>query len=138
MIKNNTIGADSQCHLSEELKNAAWVLPRATVATATANYVMGFVKGSEALHDSADKADSWVVLTIMFVIGPDVDNVLNTPLGVPLVQIVLTATNFNAAAMVFACPVGLLCTCCLIDNVTTASRQLWYASCARCSVRTAH
>lgn len=39
------IGADSQCHLSEELYNAAWVLPRAMVATATANYVMGFVMG---------------------------------------------------------------------------------------------
>lgn len=39
------IGADSQCHLSEELYNAAWVLPRAMIATATANYVMGFVMG---------------------------------------------------------------------------------------------
>jgi len=37
------IGADSQCHLSEELVDAAYVLPRAKVATATANYIMGFL-----------------------------------------------------------------------------------------------
>lgn len=37
------IGADSQCHLSEELYDAAYVLPRAMVVTATANYIMGFV-----------------------------------------------------------------------------------------------
>lgn len=103
------IGADSQCHLSEELYNAAWTLPRAMVATATANYVMGFV----------------MVLTIMFTIGSDVNAVLETPLGVPWVQIVYNATNSYGAAMTFACLVGLLFTCCLINNVTTASRQLW-------------
>jgi len=62
----------------------------------------------------------------MFTIGPDVDSVLSTPLGVPWVQIMLNATNSKAAAMTFACLVGLLLTCCLINNVTTASRQLWY------------
>lgn len=111
------IGADSQCHLSEELNNAAWVLPRAMVATATANYIMGFV----------------MVLTIMFTIGPDVDAVLNTPLGQPWVQIVYNATNSYAASMTFACLVGLLITCCLINNVTTASRQLWYVTMAMAS-----
>ncbi|KAK3682004.1 polyamine transporter tpo5 [Vermiconidia calcicola] len=106
------VGADSQCHLSEELYNAAWVLPRAMVATATANYVMGFV----------------MVLIIMFTIGSDVDAVLETPLRVPWGQIVYNATNSYSAAMTFACLVGLLFTCCLINNVTTASRQLWSAS----------
>lgn len=37
------VGADSQCHLSEELYNAAYVLPRAMVFTALANYSMGFL-----------------------------------------------------------------------------------------------
>ncbi|KAK4544789.1 hypothetical protein LTR36_004038 [Oleoguttula mirabilis] len=103
------IGADSQCHLSEELHNAAWVLPRAMVATATANYIMGFV----------------MVLTIMFTIGPDTEAVLATRFGAPWVQIVYNATNSYAASMTFALLVGLLLTCCLINNVTTASRQLW-------------
>lgn len=60
----------------------------------------------------------------MFTIG-DVDSVLDTPLGAPWVQIVQNATNSYAASMTFALVVGLLFTCCLINNVTTASRQLW-------------
>lgn len=112
------IGADSQCHLSEELEDAARVLPRAMVATATANYVMGF----------------FMVVTIMSTIGPDVDGVLQTPLGVPWVQIVYNATNSYAAAMTFAGSVGMLFTCCLINNVTTASRQLWLVRFERSSI----
>src|SRR5207248_5414516 len=37
------INADSACHLSEELRDAAWVLPRSMVATATVNYSLGFI-----------------------------------------------------------------------------------------------
>lgn len=61
----------------------------------------------------------------MFTIGPDVDSVLNTSFGQPWVQIVYNATGSYAAAMALACLVGLLIVCCLINNVTTASRQLW-------------
>ncbi|KAK6433846.1 hypothetical protein LTR95_009976, partial [Oleoguttula sp. CCFEE 5521] len=103
------IGADSQCHLSEELEDAAYVLPRAMVATATANYIMGFI----------------MTLTVMFTLGPDDDAVLDTRLGVPYVQVLYNATNSYAATMVLTCLVGLLLTCCLVNNITTASRQLW-------------
>ncbi|KAK5120383.1 hypothetical protein LTR85_006322 [Meristemomyces frigidus] len=37
------IGADSSVHLSEELKNASWILPRSMIATAVMNYVLGFI-----------------------------------------------------------------------------------------------
>ena len=36
-------GADSTVHLAEELKNAAWALPRSMVATAISNYVTSFI-----------------------------------------------------------------------------------------------
>ena len=36
-------GADSSVHLSEELKNAAWALPRSMVATAVSNYITAFL-----------------------------------------------------------------------------------------------
>ena len=36
-------GADSSVHLSEELKNAAWTLPRSMVATAISNYITSFI-----------------------------------------------------------------------------------------------
>ncbi|KAF2764011.1 amino acid transporter [Teratosphaeria nubilosa] len=103
------IGADAQCHLSEELYNAAYVLPRAMVATSIINYLMGFA----------------MVLTVMFTVGPDVDSVLHTRLGMPWVQIMYNATGSYTASMTFACLVGSLLTCCLINNVTAASRQLW-------------
>lgn len=44
------IGADSSCHLSEELNNAAWVLPRAMVATAITNYILGQSRSSTLPH----------------------------------------------------------------------------------------
>ena len=37
------IDSDSVSHLSEELKDAAWVLPRSVVATALINYSLGFL-----------------------------------------------------------------------------------------------
>jgi len=43
------IGADSSVHLSEELKNASWILPRSMIATALMNYILGFITISE-LH----------------------------------------------------------------------------------------
>ena len=36
-------GADSTVHLSEELKNSAWTLPRSMVVTALSNYVTSFI-----------------------------------------------------------------------------------------------
>lgn len=36
-------GADSSVHLSEELKNASWVLPRSMVATQISNYITSFI-----------------------------------------------------------------------------------------------
>ena len=37
------LGGDSAVHLSEELKDASYVLPRAMVSAAIINYVLGFV-----------------------------------------------------------------------------------------------
>lgn len=37
------IGADSSVHLAEELKNAAWRLPRSMLVTAITNYITSFI-----------------------------------------------------------------------------------------------
>ena len=39
----DVIGADSSVHLAEELKDAAWILPRSMMATALMNYILGFI-----------------------------------------------------------------------------------------------
>lgn len=36
-------GADSSVHLSEELKNSAWTLPRSMLVTAISNYITSFI-----------------------------------------------------------------------------------------------
>lgn len=40
---SSLLGADSAAHLSEELRDAAWVLPRSMIATALCNYTLGLV-----------------------------------------------------------------------------------------------
>jgi choline transport protein len=37
------VGADSVCHLSEELRDASLILPRSMITTATINYTLGFI-----------------------------------------------------------------------------------------------
>jgi choline transport protein len=39
----STIGSDSSVHLSEELQEAAWVLPRSMVTSAAVNYTLAFL-----------------------------------------------------------------------------------------------
>lgn len=65
------LGSDSACHLSEELKDASWVLPRAMAATAIVNYALGFV----------------TVITLMFTLGGSVQSVLDTQFGQGYIQV---------------------------------------------------
>lgn len=102
------IGSDSSCHLSEELKDAAWILPRAMVATAVCNYIMGFV----------------MTITLMFTIG-DVSVALASPTGQPYVAVLLTATNSLGATVTLTVVVAILMVFCAVNQVTTSSRQLF-------------
>ena len=53
------IGADSSVHLSEELQNSSWILPRSMLATALMNYILGFITISTASqHLSGAKANA--------------------------------------------------------------------------------
>jgi len=102
------IGADSACHLSEELKNAAWVLPRSMVATAVANYIMGFL----------------MTITIMSTLG-DVSSIMSTSTGQPYIQVVLNATGSLAGTSVLTAVVAVLLLFSAVNLVTTSSRQLF-------------
>ncbi|KAM0714581.1 hypothetical protein Q7P37_009877 [Cladosporium fusiforme] len=103
------MGSDAQAHLAEETMDAARVVPRAMVATALINYSIGLS----------------MVVTVMYVLGPDIDAIRNTPTGVPVVEVLLRTTGSVQATAAFSCLVGLLFVCCLTNNVTTGSRQLW-------------
>ena len=64
----------------------------------------------------------------MYVLGPDIDAIRNTPTGVPVVELLLRTTGSVIATTVLTCLLCLLFVCCLTNNVTTASRQLWYVN----------
>ena len=121
-------GADSSVHLSEELKNAAWALPRSMVATAVSNYITAFlivgtfVQPPLLIHRHLPIIVSLV--TLMFCIG-NVESVLESPTGQPYIAVVLNATESVAAAKVLTVVILILVVTCSINGVTTTSRQLW-------------
>lgn len=102
------IGSDSSCHLSEELRDAAYVLPRSMVATAVVNYMLGFV----------------MMVTVMSVLG-DVDSVLGTSTGQPWIQVVFNATESRVGTSIMTALVAVLLLFCSINQITTSSRQLF-------------
>lgn len=103
------IGSDSSCHLAEELRDAAWVLPRAMFATALINYALGFI----------------MTVTIMSNLGSDVSAVLSTKFGQPWIQVLYNATGSKAGTSVMVAVVWVLLLFCSVNQVTTTSRQLF-------------
>ncbi|KAK6398017.1 hypothetical protein LTR65_003097 [Meristemomyces frigidus] len=85
------IGADSSVHLSEELKNASWILPRSMVATAIMNYVLGFI----------------TIITLVYCLG-DFDAALGTATGQPYVEVVYNATQSTGGTIAIAVVVLIL------------------------------
>jgi len=102
------IGSDSACHLSEELRNASWILPRSMVATAVCNYVLGFI----------------MTVTLVFTVG-DLDIVMATPTLQPYVAVVQNATRSYAATVTLTSVVAIMLVFCAVNSVTTSSRQLY-------------
>lgn len=102
------IGADSACHLSEELKDASWALPRSMVATALLNYTLGFI----------------MTITVMSTLG-DVEDILSTATGQPYIQVILNATQSRNGTSVMTAVVATLLLFAAVNLVTTASRQLF-------------
>jgi len=103
------IGSDSSSHLSEELRDAAYILPRAMVATAVVNYILGFV----------------MTVTIMSTLGNDVSAILATKFGQPWIQVVFNATESRVGTSIMTATLCLLLIFCSINNITTVSRQLF-------------
>lgn len=77
------LGADSAVHLSEELKDASHVLPRAMFSAAIINYVLGFV----------------TTISFMFSLG-NIDDDLASRTGQPWVAVIQRITGSKAATIV--------------------------------------
>ena len=102
-------GADLAVHLAEEVKDAAYVTPRAMVATAIVNYSLAFV----------------MTVTVFSTLGNDLTAILSTPLGQPWIQILLNATESIVATNIMTVAICLLLLFCSVNQVTACSRQIW-------------
>lgn len=80
------LGADSAVHLSEELKDAGHVLPRAMFSAAVINYILGFT----------------TTVTFMFNLG-NIEEDLSDLSGQPWVAVIYRITGSKAATIVLLC-----------------------------------
>ncbi|KAH6707652.1 amino acid/polyamine transporter I [Leptodontidium sp. MPI-SDFR-AT-0119] len=102
------LGADSACHMSEEIHNASTVVPNVMMFSLLLNGVLGFS----------------MLIAILFCLG-SIDDALATPTGFPFIEIFLQATNSRGGATVMTCIVMLLMAAASIGVMATASRMLW-------------
>lgn len=94
--------------MSEEIKDASSVLPRAMMWTVVINGSLGFV----------------MLVTFCFCVG-NVDEALKDHLVMPFIQVFLGATKSLAGTNVLTTILIILTTCGCITNVATASRQMF-------------
>ena len=102
------IGADSAVHMSEEIKDASIVLPRAIMWAAGVNGTMGLV----------------MVITFCFTLG-DINDIIDTPTGYPFIQAFYNVTRSHAGTSIMTSILIVNVTSACISTVATASRQTW-------------
>lgn len=94
--------------MSEETNDASRTIPLVVVWAVAANALMLIVVG----------------ITFIFCLG-DLDNVLNSPTGQPMIQVFYNATQSKAGASVMVAVVIIVFVSACVGQVATASRQMW-------------
>ncbi|KAF2004743.1 amino acid transporter [Amniculicola lignicola CBS 123094] len=102
------LGSDAATHMSEELRDAAYVLPRAMIWTTIINSIMGFM----------------MLITFCFCLG-DVESVLGTTTGFPHMQVLWNATGSRTGATILSSLTTIMAVFGCVNNVATCSRQLF-------------
>ena len=101
-------GADGAIHMSEEIKNAAVIVPKAIVFSIVLNGVLGF----------------GIALALIFCIG-DIDAALHTKTDFPFIEIFYQAVQDITGAALMTSIIITLSLCATVGIVASASRQLW-------------
>ncbi|RMZ88889.1 hypothetical protein DV736_g3889, partial [Chaetothyriales sp. CBS 134916] len=102
------IGYDCTIHMSEETKDASRTIPLVVVWAVASNALMLIVVG-------------W---TYIFCLG-DLDSVLNTETGQPMIQVFYNATRNRAGTTIMVVVVIVIFISACVGQVATASRQMW-------------
>ncbi|KAG9233486.1 amino acid transporter-like protein [Amylocarpus encephaloides] len=100
------LGADSAVHMSEEIQNAAVIVPRAMIFSIGMNGIMGL----------------GMLIATLFCIG-DVDTVLSAPYA--FMAIFQQAVGSAKGATAMSAVITVLMICALISFVATGSRMTW-------------
>ncbi|KAK4894870.1 hypothetical protein LTR27_006992 [Elasticomyces elasticus] len=102
------LGADSAVHMSEEIRDASIVLPRATMWSILVNGAFGWV----------------MVITFAFIAG-DPLYIVDSPTGYPFIEAFYNATGSKAGTSVMVGIMIVNTTSSVISTLATVSRQLW-------------
>lgn len=102
------LGPDAGAHMAEELKDASRVLPSAMVWATFFNGLLGLV----------------MLITLCFCLG-NVDDVLNSPTEVPIIQVLYNSTGSMAGTIMLTIVLILLSLVGTITCVAASSRQMW-------------
>ena len=94
--------------MSEEIRNASTVVPRAMVFSIMINGTLGF----------------GMLLAVLFCIG-DPEQILGSPTGYPFMAVFEQATQSKGGALAMSAIVGALAIVATISWVASASRMLW-------------
>lgn len=102
------LGADSAVHMSEEIKDASIVLPKAIMCAVGLNGLLGWI----------------VIITFAFTLG-SVYDIIDTPTGYPFIQVFFDVTQSHAGASIMTAVLIVNITSSCISLVATVSRQTW-------------
>lgn len=101
-------GADGCVHMAEEVRNAAWNIPRAFIWTLIINGTMAFV-----------------IMVVSLYCITDLDAVLNGDTGYPFIEIMLQATGSTAATSVMDIMMLFIMITCSFCLLAAGSRLAW-------------
>lgn len=105
------LGSDAATHMSEELQDASYTLPRAMIATGIFNGTLGLA----------------MLVAFCFCLG-DISHLQESRVamnGFPFIQVFENATQSTGGATVMTSILVVLSSFCCITNIATASRQLF-------------
>lgn len=105
---NGLIGPDAAVHMSEEVRDASRVVPKAMLWTLAMNGLSGLVMAT----------------TFAYCLGP-LEDAVAPQYGFAFIGTFLTATKSKAGTTVMTLIITIMALCSAIDNVATGSRQLF-------------
>nr|POE65031.1 putative amino-acid permease c15c4.04c [Quercus suber] len=102
------IGPDAAVHMSEEIRDASWVVPQAMLWTLLMNGLAGLIMS----------------ITFAYCLGP-LDAALQPEFGFAFIGTFYHATDSHAGTTFMTCIITLLTLCSVIANLAAGSRQLF-------------